>query len=272
MNLRSLVHENFLPALERCSIILSRLRGLGQFHDAREDIGFSVTQISRVMDIIECLTLLGHKILLIVMDELDHFRSFSMWMRFQIDCLNSSSDDKSELSEKEATMDNGKVLTYIERYLTDSPLRVFFDEISKEDHAEDWNYTEDVPRLLDLLDTQLKKHQASQKAMRALPHVEFLVDLANFWSNRILDDIAEAKKRSVRLGKLVKLTIGAKVDIFDMRMCEESSTVRRHNPLVLPVRLIDIRKQPYMLRWLLKKPVVEVRWLLYLNTISCSQF
>lgn len=235
-NLRSLVHENFLPALERCSVILSRLRGLAQFHDAREDIGFSVTQISRVMDVIECLTLLGHRILLVVMDELEHFNSFSIWMRFQIDRLNSSSQEKNELTEKEAMMDHSMVLTYIERYLTQSPLHIFFDEIAKEDHTEDWNRTEDAPRLLDLLDTQLKKHETGQKAMKGLPHVEFLVDLAEFWSNRIFKDIAEAKKRSVRLGKPVKLAVGHKIDSYDMHMCKEgqnvisSSSLQFHTP------------------------------------------
>jgi anaphase-promoting complex subunit 4 len=179
------------------------------------------------MDVVDSLTLLGHRILLVVMDELEHFASFSTWLRFQIDRLHSSSsEDRNELTEKEATMDTGKVLTYIERYLTDSPLRVFFDEIAKEDHAEAWQHTEDVPRLLDVLDTQLRRQETGDKAIKAVFHVEFLVDLAHFWSDRVLDDIAEAKKRSVRLGKPVKLTVGAKVDCYDVRMCEESTTVR----------------------------------------------
>ena len=134
-NLRSLVHENFLPALERCSVILSRLRGLALFHKQRDDIGFSAAQVSRAMDIIACLTLVGHKILTHAMDELEHFAAFSAWLRFQIDRLASPAND--DLTEKEATMDSGRVLTYIERYLTDSPLSLFFDDVSKDDTIEE---------------------------------------------------------------------------------------------------------------------------------------
>ncbi|KAF7560005.1 hypothetical protein G7046_g4140 [Stylonectria norvegica] len=217
--LRSLVHENFLPALDRCTIILSRLRGLAQFYDSRDDIGFSVAQISRAMDIIGCLSLVGNKILVEIMGELECFTAFSTWLRFQIDRLASSSTANEELTEKEATMDNSKVLTYIERYLTNSPLRVFFDDVAKEDYAADWAHVEDGPRLLDVLDAQLKKHENGQQAMKALPHVDFLVDYLATCSSRIFKGIAEAKKRSVRFGKPIKITVGHPISQMDVRMC-----------------------------------------------------
>lgn len=220
-SLRSLVHENFLPALDRCSIILSRLRGLAQFHDEREDIGFSVNQITKVMDIISCLNLVGHKILLVVMDELEHFKSFSAWLRFQIDRLQSTNDE--ELTEKEATMDTGRVLTYIERYLVDSPLRIYFDEINQESRDADLGVMQQGVVVLDVLTTQLNKFDEDQEHMKALPHVEFLMDCATQWANAIFHDIAEAKKRSVRFGQPIRLAIGQKVDNFDMRMRERDS-------------------------------------------------
>src|SRR6266536_2491918 len=111
-NLRDLVHQNMLPALERCGIILSRLLGIARFHDGDVDIGFTTPQITRLMDIVACLTLVSHKILLLVMEELELFVVFSSWLRLEIDRLASSSHSE-ELSEKEAMMDNGKVLLYI---------------------------------------------------------------------------------------------------------------------------------------------------------------
>ncbi|KAI8662705.1 Anaphase-promoting complex subunit 4 [Fusarium sp. Ph1] len=219
-SLRSLVHENFLPALDRCGIILSRLRGLAQFHDARDDIGFSATQISRLMDVIGSLNLIGHKILIYVMDELDSFKTFSTWLRFQIDRLASSSSVSEELTEKEATMDTEKVLAYIQNYLTDSSLKVFFDEIQQEDYEADWAHIEDVPSLLDVLDKQLAKMERGEPSMKALPHVEFLVAFATTWANRVFDGIAEAKRRSVRFGKPINLSIGHPISQMDMRMCK----------------------------------------------------
>ncbi|ODA81562.1 hypothetical protein RJ55_00062 [Drechmeria coniospora] len=205
-NLRDLVHENFLPSLERFAIILSRLRGLAQFHNSRSDIGFSVAQITRVLDIISCLTLVGHKILTYVMDELESFTAFSTWLRLQIDRLASSSG--GELNEKEATIDCTKVIAYIERYLTGSPLDVFFDEVSENDYAEGWKHCDDGFDLLDMLNEQLNKCEEGQPSMRALYHVKFLVDCVTKWSNRIFQDIANAKKRSVRFGKPIRLSVG----------------------------------------------------------------
>ncbi|RFU75006.1 anaphase-promoting complex component cut20 apc4 [Trichoderma arundinaceum] len=217
--LRSLVHQHFLPALERCSIILSRLRGLARFYKDREDIGLSIPHLNRVLDIVSCLTLVGHKVLIHTMDELQHFSAFSAWLRFQIDQLGGPSTANEELTDKEAMMDHSKVLTYIEHYLTNSPLDIFLDEIAKEDYSSDWNFIEDGPTLLDVLDKQLKKHEAGQPSMKALPHVDFLVNYATTWSNRIFSSIAEAKRRSVRFGKPVKLSIGKPIAKMDMKMC-----------------------------------------------------
>ncbi|KAM3468711.1 hypothetical protein MY5147_007656 [Beauveria neobassiana] len=221
--LRNLVHENLLPGLERCSIILSRLRGFAQFYDTRDDIGFSTMQISRVLDIVSCLSLVGHKVLLHTMDELEHFAAFSGWLRFQIDRLASPSAAATadELTEKEATMDTSRVLTYIERYLTGSPLDAFFDAVASEDYEADWAHAEDGPEsLLHVLDGQLKKAEAGQSAMKALPHVDFLVDYATTWTGRIFKDIADAKKRSVRFGVPMRLRIGGSIHRLDAKMAE----------------------------------------------------
>ncbi|KAF4510419.1 hypothetical protein G6O67_002307 [Ophiocordyceps sinensis] len=217
-NLRSLVHENFLPALERCAIILSRLRGLAQFYDNGDDVGFSVMQISRVLDIIGCLILVGHKVLTHVMAELDHFRAFSVWLRFQIDRQATSA--RRELGEKEATMDNSKVLTYIEKYLTASPLGVYLDDISREDCSADWDHCEDGPSLLQMLDRQLQRREEGQPSMKALPQVDFLVNYMTSWCNRIFRGIAESKKRSVRFGAPVRLSVGRPTSHMDVKVCE----------------------------------------------------
>ncbi|PTB62161.1 hypothetical protein BBK36DRAFT_8547 [Trichoderma citrinoviride] len=225
--LRSLVHQHFLPALERCAIILSRLRGLARFHSDREDIGLSVPHLNRVLDIVSCLTLVGHKVLIHTMDELQHFSAFSAWLRFQIDQLAAGGGPggggtaNDELTDKEAMMDHTKVLTYIERYLTNSPLDIFLDEVTKDDYASDWTFIDDGPSsLLDVLDKQLKKHEAGQPSMKALPHVDFLVNYATTWSNRIFGSVAEAKRRSVRFGTPLKLAIGGyPIAKMDVKMC-----------------------------------------------------
>ncbi|KAM0190912.1 hypothetical protein ACHAPI_009136 [Fusarium lateritium] len=223
--LRNLIHENFLPALDRCAIILSRLRGLAQYHDTRDDIGFSVQQISRLMEVVQCLQLVGHKILINVMDELESFTAFSTWLRFQIDRLASSASASEELTEKEATMDVGLVLIYIEQYLTESPLGLFFDEMSGEDYEADCAHIENGPSLPYLLDQQLAKWENGQPSMKALLRVEFLVSYATAWATSTFGGIAEARKRSVRLGKPVRFSLGRVISHTDMRMSKTKNGV-----------------------------------------------
>ncbi|OAA58788.1 anaphase-promoting complex component Cut20/Apc4 [Cordyceps fumosorosea ARSEF 2679] len=219
--LRNLVHENLLPGLERCSVILSRLRGFAQFYDTRDDLGFTATQVGRVLDVVGCLSLVGHRILLHVMDELEHFAAFSGWLRFQIDRLASTGAD--ELTEREATLDTSRVLTYIERYLTGGPLDAFFAAVPREDYEADWAHAEDGLSLLEVLDRQLKKAEAGQPAMKALPQVDFLMNYASTWTGRIFKDVADAKKRSVRFGVPMRLKIGAPITKMDVKMAEAAA-------------------------------------------------
>ncbi|KAK1490250.1 anaphase-promoting complex component Cut20/Apc4 [Colletotrichum cuscutae] len=220
-NLRGLIHENLLPSLERCAIILSRLRGLAQFYDSRDDIGFSVAQITRAMDIVSCLTMVGHKILLNVMDELDLFHAFSTWMRFQIDRFAAPNSASEELTEKEATMENSKVLVYVQRYLVESPMAIFLDEVATDDYSANWELAESGKSMLEELDTQLKRQEEGQEYLKAFPNVGFLVDYLTARVNGVFKDIAEAQKRSVRFGQPTKIGLGQKIAKIDSTMCSE---------------------------------------------------
>ncbi|KAK7445242.1 anaphase-promoting complex component Cut20/Apc4 [Colletotrichum acutatum] len=220
-NLRGLIHENLLPSLERCAIILSRLRGLAQFYDSRDDIGFSVAQITRTMDIVSCLTMVGHKILLNVMDELDLFHAFSTWMRFQIDRFAAPNSASEELTEKEATMENSKVLVYVQRYLVESPMAIFLDEVATDDYSANWERAESGTSMLEELDTQLKRQEEGQAYLKAFPNVGFLVDYLTARVNGVFKDIAEAQKRSVRFGQPTKIGLGQKIAKIDSTMCSE---------------------------------------------------
>lgn len=231
-----MVHENYLPTLDRCAIILSRLRGLAQYHHTRDDIGFTLNHINGLMDIVQCLQLVGHKILINVMDELENFTAFSTWLRFQIDRLASSSSMSEELTEKEATMDVGKVLTYIEHYLTDSPLKIFFDEMRNEEYEQACEHVESNSSLLHVLDQQLAKWENGQPGdLQALSRVEFLVSYVTSQANRTFSGIAEAKKRSVRLGNPIRLSTGGAISHMDMRMNKTKNQVFSFLMLTYPL-------------------------------------
>lgn len=223
-SLRSLVHEDFIPALERCGVILSRLLGIARFHESDEGIGFNKTQIEKLTDIVSCLMMLAHKVLTTVMDELEHFNAFSVWLRFEIEKQGSSSVSE-ELSEKEATMDNARVLAYIQHYLTNSPLAVYFDEVAKEDYVKDQEMIEPGPSLLDLLDKQLQEQEAGRPYMKVLPRVDFLVNYLTSRASAVFKGIAEAEKRSVLFGQATEVSIGRKIWKHDVWMNRRSKKV-----------------------------------------------
>jgi anaphase-promoting complex subunit 4 len=217
-NLRSLVHENFLPALERIAIILSRLLGIARFHESKEEIGFTSAQITKVMDIVSCLMLVGNKILLLVMEELDLFHSFSTWLRFEIDRLATSSSSE-ELLGKEATIEHGKILTYIQRYMQASPLRAYLSSIPRDMIDRQGRVADDGTALLSNLDKQIQIQEKGLQEDIVFPQVEFLCTYLRDNANVVFDGIAEAEKRSVRFGNPTKIELENNISKVDVRMC-----------------------------------------------------
>ncbi|KAL2024645.1 hypothetical protein VTK56DRAFT_6846 [Thermocarpiscus australiensis] len=218
VNLRSLVHENFIPALERCGVILSRLLGIARFHDSDEKLGFDEAQIDKLVDVIACLILVAHKVLTTVMDELDHFAAFSAWLRLEIEKQGSSSASE-ELTEKEAMMDNAKVLAYIQHYLLANPLARYFDEVPKDEVHRDQELVEQSPSLLELLSRELQEQEAGRPHMKALTRIDFLVSYLSSKADTVFRGVAEAEAQSVRFGQATGLSIGQKVWKHDIWLC-----------------------------------------------------
>ncbi|KAI1808750.1 anaphase-promoting complex, cyclosome, subunit 4-domain-containing protein [Daldinia bambusicola] len=228
--LRNLVHENFLPALERVGIILSRLLGIARFHESKEEPGFTSAQITKIMDIVSCLMLVGNKILLIVMEELDLFQSFSIWLRHEIDTLAAPSAVE-ELSEKEATMEHGKVLAYIQQYMAASPLRNHLSNVSLETAERSRQKAESGSSLLELLSKQLNRQETKQQPDEdAFAQVEFLYGYLEGKAGAIFEGIAEAEKRSVRFGELTAIKLPTNISKFDVMMSAEFDADRTRAP------------------------------------------
>lgn len=226
VNLRGLVHENFIPALERCGVILSRLLGIARFHDASDIIGFNESQISKLIDITSSLLMVAHKVLLNVMDELEHFAVFSTWLRLEID-KQASSSISEELTEREATMDHGKVLSYIRNYLISSPLELYFGSTAKGDSTGDQELLGQEQSLMELLDKELQKQEAGQPFIEALPRIDFLLSYLISRANIVSRGIAEAEKQSVRFGHATELSIGQKIWKHDISVSRPRRNVSR---------------------------------------------
>jgi anaphase-promoting complex subunit 4 len=213
------VHENMLPALDRCSVILSRFAGIAKFQGSNDTVGFSSQQIAQIMDIVASLHLISSKILIQVVDELESFTAFSAWLRYEIDRLASDTSTSSteEAAEKEASIDHSKVLLYLQTSMTNSPLSVFFGG-SVEGHADGWSQIQPGASIFDQVNQQLQKQEQGGSYLEQLPRVDFLCRFLGLQANAVFSQIAEAEKRNVLFGKPHELGVPRKDAPMDMKM------------------------------------------------------
>jgi anaphase-promoting complex subunit 4 len=209
-----------LPALDRCSVILSRFAGLAKFQGTNDTVGFTTQQINLIMDTVACLHLVSSKILIQVVDELDLFTAFSSWVRYEIDRLasDSSASPEDDKAEKEASIDHSKVLLYIQTAMTASPLAMYFDDSLLEDHNSDWKNAEQGLPMYHLLDKQLQKQERGLPYMNTLPRVELLCKFLTRQASIIFGQIAEAEKRNVLFGKVQEVGVTERGGPVDVRM------------------------------------------------------
>jgi anaphase-promoting complex subunit 4 len=202
-NLRKLMHEHMLPALERCALILSRLAGVVKYQGSNDNIGFSSHQIDLAMDTLACLNLVSAKILTYVVEELELFAAFSVWLRQEIDRLasDSSASPPDDVLEKEAIIDHSKVLLYIQAVMTTSRLSVFLQEDPVEGPEKYWASAERGLPMLELLDTQLRRQEEGIPYEKAVPKVALLCKHLSRQAATVFEKIAEAEKRNVLFGQ-----------------------------------------------------------------------
>ncbi|KAG4436181.1 hypothetical protein IFR05_008341 [Cadophora sp. M221] len=217
-NLRRLVHENMLPALERCSLILSRFLGIVKFQGSNSSMGFTSQQITLIMDTVACLHLVSSKILIQVVDELELFSSFSMWLRHEIDRLASDSSLPNEDAEKESSIDHIKVLLYLQTIMTSSPLAAFLNDSLSNESNGTWSHSKHGHPMFELLDKELQKQERGLPFLQSLPRVDLLCTFLEQQAHTIFGQIAEAEKRNVLFGKPQDIGIIELDGPVDMRM------------------------------------------------------
>lgn len=117
-----------LPALERCTLAASSLRGLATFYRGSKTFDVDPQVFTIVIQAVSCVVLLVHECMQIVGVEERQYRAFSKWMRRQIALAGAEpgSAGALELAEAEAmTTDIASVLDYIEGPLASSGLLPF---------------------------------------------------------------------------------------------------------------------------------------------------
>jgi hypothetical protein len=128
--LLAILHENLIPALDRCSIVLSRLRGLAEFHDRDWIFSGPLSDFSTLLEQVKNMRLLAHTALQCAADEKRMFAAFSKWLRFVIDfeATEPESASRGEMESRDAGVDVGNVLEYIQHGMAGSGLSAYLCE------------------------------------------------------------------------------------------------------------------------------------------------
>jgi anaphase-promoting complex subunit 4 len=113
--------------LDRCSIILSHLKGLAEYHEHSPIFNVPVASFEVILNIIRCMRLLAHHILLYGSEESRQFAIFSKWLRHEIDIQASdpASASAEETSQQDMGIDYSQLLAYIQGPMEKSKLNPF---------------------------------------------------------------------------------------------------------------------------------------------------
>ncbi|KAJ5047724.1 anaphase-promoting complex, cyclosome, subunit 4-domain-containing protein [Bipolaris maydis] len=224
--LLALLHENLIPALDRCSIVVSRLRGLAQFHDRDWIFSGPITDFSALLETLKNMRLLAHTAMLYATEEKRQFHSFSKWLRFTIDfqATEPESQSRVEMEQRDPGVDVSQVLAYIQYGLTKSDVALYLgpeaqlDPKSREKEAASY---EDTKRAIALL----KEGATFKEEALCLEHV--LRHLATGVTG-LLKQVSKWQQANIQMDSgLVLEDMGAEDEesniVADMRMVSEPS-------------------------------------------------
>lgn len=104
---------------------------MSKFHKLSDVLGLDTTKLNAIVETLDCLHLLAHRVLTHANEELGQFAAFSRWLREEIHVLNSDplSQTLEELQEKRDLLDVPPTVKYIKGALTKSALRNFIRQL-----------------------------------------------------------------------------------------------------------------------------------------------
>lgn len=224
-NIRRLVHENLLPALERFNVLISRLRGLSRFQESNIALGLSTKELDKVIDIVNCLQLLAHKVLVSANVELQQFSAFSAWLRQEIEIQSSdpASASSQEINEKDINVDHVSTLDYIQGAMLHSCLNIYLDVQGQGTQKPRWDLLVEGGLLFGIYKKELKEiNQNMPTRGFQLPGLDPLIQYLHEQFGLVFARIAETQRRNVRFGSKILLELGIPSSI-DMKMMYEVS-------------------------------------------------
>ncbi|KAL8715523.1 MAG: hypothetical protein Q9220_000859 [cf. Caloplaca sp. 1 TL-2023] len=215
-NVRRLTHESLLPALDRFSVLISRLRGLSRFHSSDSLLGLSTVGLDAILDSVNCLQLLSHQLLKCAGSELQQFGAFSSWLRHEIEKQGASPTSASaqEIAEKDMGFDHISILKYIQGAMTDSRMPLYS---GVPDSQTQQAIGGDGHLLFDLYREALKDNTIDGHPPKRLPGLGTVLSHLQNQADSLFESISDSQRKNIHLGFPIHLGAGRSTCV-DMRM------------------------------------------------------
>lgn len=220
--MRRLAHENLLPALERFSVLVSRLRGLSKFQESNMALGLSTHELEALLSTVNSLQLLAHHILISANSELRQFAAFSAWLRREIEVQSTepSSASSHESVETDVNIDHISTLDYLQGPMLRSRLADLFDIQMAHDARPKWDLAAEGNSLYESYKKEINPVNQNTSAGRHAPGLNALIMHLGAQCNVVFTRIAETQRRHVRFGTPIPFGRGIPTS-FDMRMVKK---------------------------------------------------
>lgn len=227
-NIRRLVHECLLPAVERCQVVLSRLEGLSRFAKSAQALGLDTQCLHRVMETVECLNLLGHYLLKTVGKEIKQFTAFMKWLRLEVEIQglekeNAGGPGSERLDEvclRRDEVESITVLDYIQGVMGKSGISAFVRPSvdargsSLDGPAYDWSQNDVDVGFYDVFKTMLKTSSGPGRR----PDLEDLLRRLTGQAQKVFDEIAQTLRKSILHSRVCTLPSDCAADFVSARM------------------------------------------------------
>lgn len=219
-SIRRLTHENLLPALDRLSVHISRLRGLSRYQNSEFLLGLSTSELDNIVDSVNGLQLLSNQLLKCTISESRQFGAFSTWLRHEIEkqATEPTSATAQELAQKDMAFDYTSILEYIQGGMTESRMPRYSG--NPMDSKAQWDIEAEGGRLFELYKNQMQEEENSSHPQKQLPGLNVLLHYLQKSFASLFDHISETQRRNVHFGMPIYLGAGNS-DCADMIMIPE---------------------------------------------------
>lgn len=217
-SVRRLIHEHLIPALERFTVLVSRLRGLSRFQVSNATLDLSTKDLNKILDTVSCLQLVGHHLLITTNAELQQFHAFSHWLHHEID-TQSSETSTADSPDKDPNIDHIRTLEYIQGAMVQSQLSDFLLNEWAAEESNWWDVNAEGRSIFDLYKREITQSKQKDSTQR-LPGLESLLGHLDKLCSVVFTKIGETQKRNVRFASPTSLGSGVPEEM-DLRMVIE---------------------------------------------------